>query len=117
MISVHNDDDDDDGDGVGAGHRPPDEHGVPVRDAGVQPGQLELAGGLPRHTDSAGHHTNPHQYLQFNIFHFLVCALRRAPITGSLPICLLPDAGSVCEGKLADDNSFWVGALPDITKP
>ena len=112
VSSVHDDGDDDDD----AGHRPPDEHGVPVRDAGLQPGQLELAGGLPRHPHSAGHHTNPLQYLQSNIFHFLVCKLRRAPITVSLSVCLLPDAGSVCEGELADDNSFWVGALSDITK-
>ena len=61
MITTDNDDDD----GVGAGHGPPDEHGVPVRDAGLQPGQLELAGGLPRHPHTAGHHTNPLQYLQF----------------------------------------------------
>ena len=67
MISGHNGDD---GDGVGAGHRPPDEHGVPVRDAGLQPGQLELAGRLPRHTDSAGHHTSPHQYL-YNLTSFI----------------------------------------------
>ena len=51
-----------------------------------------------------------------NISHFSVCKLRRAPITVSLSVCLLPDAGSVCEGELADDNSFWVGALSDITK-
>ena len=66
VISVHNDDDD----GVGVCHRPPDEHGVPVRDAGVQPGQLELAGGLPCHPHSAGHHTNPHQYL-YNLTSFI----------------------------------------------
>ena len=58
VISGHNDDDDDDG---GAGNRPPDEHGVSVRDAGVQPGQLGLAGGLPGHPDSAGRHINPDQ--------------------------------------------------------